>query len=95
MRQDQRSAIREAGVFLPAANTSDVGRDSRVDDDVFFSGVVLHAEAAEDEEAPAEMKVFRECPEDGAETREREGYFVDVSQGEFERYLLLRLNRLM
>ena len=68
-------------VVLAPAQRRDVRRDAGVDDEVFFPGVLVDGEAAEDLEAVAEV----EFPGDGAQFRvqggQGEGVLADVADG--------------
>jgi len=58
VREHQRSAVRMTLVLLASTDVTHISADTCVDNDVLFARVGIHAQATQNEEALAEMKLF-------------------------------------
>lgn len=67
--------------ILSPSYWSDMRREAGVDDDVFFPGVLVDGEAAEDSESVAVVEVLGDVSQCCVQVGEREGVLVDVADG--------------
>ena len=66
-------------IVLPASNTANVGRDSGVDDNVFFGTVLVRLKTSKDKESAPRLKFSSIFPESGGEGWEWECTLIDMA----------------
>ena len=85
VRQDHGRRLPLVGGILATANRGNVGGDPGVDYQVFFAGMFVDLDAADDEEAMAAVQFFRQSTKFGVEGREGKGTGRGVPKREVQR----------
>lgn len=71
---------------LTASNTSDVGRNACINDDILVDRIIVRLESSQNKEAPSRLQCFGLLSEERSECWERKCALTDVADGVFESY---------
>ena len=85
VRQDHGRGLPLVGGILATANGGNVGGDPGVDYQIFFAGMFVDLDTADDEEAMAAVQFFRQSTKFGVEGREGKSSGRDVPKREVQR----------